>query len=121
MLIIHHIYQVSSLGSGLDHVMDAISECEQLMRSRGKHEEDAPWRLYFRKELFVPWHNPEYCPASTELIYKQICKGIRTEEYKPRAVSHIVEYKPRAVSHIVEYKPRAVSHIVENYVHIFRQ
>ena len=28
--------QVSSLGSGHDHVMDAISECEQVVRGKGK-------------------------------------------------------------------------------------
>ena len=80
-------FKVSSLGSGFDHVMDAIVECEQFMRAKGLRVEDAPWRLYFRKEIFVPWHNPEYCPVSTEFIYRQVCKGIRTEEYRTRSVS----------------------------------
>ncbi|KAK2143741.1 hypothetical protein LSH36_816g00081 [Paralvinella palmiformis] len=57
----------------------------KFMRAKGLRVEDAPWRLYFRKEIFVPWHNPEYCPVSTEFIYRQVCKGIRTEEYRTRS------------------------------------
>ena len=68
--------------------MDAISECEQIMRSKGRKEEEAPWRLYLRKEMFTPWHDPEYDEVATSLIYQQITKGVKTDEYRLRSVSY---------------------------------
>ncbi|TWW72912.1 Unconventional myosin-VIIb [Takifugu flavidus] len=70
-----------SLGSCGDHVLDAISQCEQEMRRQGKEGRDAPWTLCFRKELFAPWHDCSMDPISTDLIYRQVIKGIKSNEY----------------------------------------
>ncbi|XP_019480078.1 PREDICTED: unconventional myosin-VIIb isoform X1 [Hipposideros armiger] len=84
-----------SLGSGRDHVMDAIGQCEQLARERGESERQSPWRLYFRKEFFTPWHDSREDPVSTELIYRQVLHGVWSSEYSFEKEEDLVELLAR--------------------------
>ncbi|XP_031507017.1 unconventional myosin-VIIb isoform X1 [Papio anubis] len=84
-----------SLGSGRDHVMDAIAQCEQLAQERGESQRQSPWRIYFRKEFFAPWHDSREDPVSTELIYRQVLHGVWSGEYSFEKEEELVELLAR--------------------------
>lgn len=79
--------KVLALGCGREHLMDAISQCEQEVKRRGGQEQHAPWRLSFRKEIFTPWHDCKEDKISTQLIYKQLIYGLNFGEYRCPKVS----------------------------------
>ncbi|KAL5279589.1 hypothetical protein ACFFRR_003901 [Megaselia abdita] len=81
-IVISMYDKVMSLGNGSDHIMDAISNCEQYVTEQGQKESRAPWKLYLRKEFFTPWYDPTIDSTSTHLIYKQIVRGLNYGEYR---------------------------------------
>ncbi|XP_062547434.1 myosin-VIIa-like isoform X2 [Armigeres subalbatus] len=72
--------KVLPLQSGREFIMDAISNCEQYEKEQGGNERNAVWKIFFRKEMFVPWHDPAFDAVATNLIYAQIVRGFNLGE-----------------------------------------
>ncbi|XP_075992022.1 myosin-VIIa-like [Anticarsia gemmatalis] len=110
--------KVLSLGSEGEHIMDAISQCEQFAKEQGTPEKNAPWRLFYRKEVFTPWHNPVNDPVATNLIYHQVAKGVKFGEYRCDSEKDLAMIA--AQQHYVEYgariDPNVLRKVIVNYI-----
>lgn len=110
--------KVLSLGSEGEHIMDAISQCEQFAKEQGTPEKGAPWRLFYRKEVFTPWHNPAVDPVATNLIYYQIAKGVKFGEYRCNSEKDLATLA--AQQHYIEYgeriDPNILRKVIVNYI-----
>lgn len=110
--------KVLSLGSEGEHIMDAISQCEQFAKEQGTPEKNAPWRLFYRKEVFTPWHNPADDPVATNLIYHQITKGVKFGEYRCNSEKDLAMIA--AQQHYIEFgeriDPNVLRRVIVNYI-----
>ncbi|XP_058975886.1 myosin-VIIa [Musca domestica] len=88
-LVISIADKIMSLGNGSEHIMDAISNCEQYAKEQGQNERKALWKLYFRKEMFSSWYDPRQDKLAAYLVYKQICRGLNFGEYRCRSEKDI--------------------------------
>ncbi|KAF3691274.1 Unconventional myosin-VIIa [Channa argus] len=110
--------KVWALGSGREHVMDAISQCEQEVKRRGGQEQHAPWRLFFRKEVFTPWHDCKEDKTSTDLIYKQIIHGLKCGEYQSQKEDELVQLtaKHLYIQHGSDSRPENMMEAVQDCI-----
>ncbi|XP_040039858.2 unconventional myosin-VIIb isoform X1 [Gasterosteus aculeatus] len=112
--------KVWALGGGREHVMDAISQCEQEVKRRGGQEQHAPWRLFFRKEVFTPWHDCKEDTISTDLIYRQFIHGLKCGEYQSKKEDDLVQlaakhlYIQNGADSSAEHVKEAVQDCVNN-------
>ncbi|XP_030582566.1 unconventional myosin-VIIa [Archocentrus centrarchus] len=107
-----------ALGSGREHMMDAISRCEQDTKRKGGQEQHAPWRLIFRKEVFTPWHDCRDDKLSTDLIYQQVIHGLKFGEYQCQKEDDYVDItaKHLYIQHGSDSRPENVKEAVQDCI-----
>ncbi|XP_066300897.1 unconventional myosin-VIIa-like isoform X2 [Branchiostoma lanceolatum] len=114
--------QTISLTSGSaqweHHIMDAISHVEQTGRDEGLSGKDVQWDLFFRKEVFGPWHDPYKDPVGTTLIYHQLVGGLKYGEYKCQDDAEYAEFSARRfyIEHGPSISEEGLIEVIQSYV-----
>ncbi|XP_078599739.1 unconventional myosin-VIIa-like isoform X3 [Branchiostoma floridae x Branchiostoma japonicum] len=114
--------QTISLTSGSaqweHHIMDAISHVEQTGRDEGLSGKDVQWDLFFRKEVFGPWHDPYKDPVGTTLIYHQLVGGLKYGEYKCQDDAEYAEFSARRfyIEHGSSVSEEGLIEVIQTYV-----
>ncbi|CAH1957084.1 unnamed protein product [Acanthoscelides obtectus] len=106
--------KVMSLGSEKDHVIDAISQCEQYTKELGYHEKSSPWSIFLRKEIFTPWHDPCHDPEATRLIYRQVVRGLKNGEYRCPTAADVASLI--AVQYYVDNGPKMQKAVLQSRI-----
>ncbi|KAL3989236.1 Myosin head (motor domain) family protein [Acanthocheilonema viteae] len=106
-LYIAYFDKVISLGCGTDHIMDAISQCEQYVTEAAEESVNPSWRFFYRKEIFSPWHDPSTDSVSTNLIYHQIIRGVKYGEYRTTKEEEVAVLA--AQQYYVDYEDSAMN------------
>nr|CAH8840255.1 unnamed protein product [Trichobilharzia regenti] len=81
-LFIQLFDELSALGDGEEYIMDTISRYEYNAMQQGTLDLHVKWTLYFRKEIFYPWHDSSIDMISTRLIYQQVIHGVQYGVYQ---------------------------------------
>ncbi|VDN96399.1 unnamed protein product [Rodentolepis nana] len=81
--------KVEALSSDPKHFFDKISQCEEVMRSKGLKESELPWSLSIKKTIFAPWHDVAFDPVATNLICYQVIQQCFRESHEPLAVHEL--------------------------------
>ncbi|XP_078680058.1 myosin-VIIa-like isoform X3 [Branchiostoma floridae x Branchiostoma belcheri] len=114
--------QTISLTSGSaqweHHIMDAISHVEQTGRDEGLSGKDVQWDLFFRKEVFGPWHDPYKDPVGTTLIYHQLVGGLKYGEYKCQDDAEFAEFSARRfyIEHGPSISEEGLIEVIQSYI-----
>lgn len=103
-----------SLGAGKEHLMDAISNCEQYMKEQRIGEKSATWKLLLRKEIFTPWYNPCDCAVSTDMIFQQIITGVNSGEFRCKSEKEIATFG--ALVYFAEHGADLDDHLVNQVI-----
>ncbi|CAH8838370.1 unnamed protein product [Trichobilharzia szidati] len=81
-LFIQLFDELFTLGDGEEYIMDTISRYEYNAIQQGTLDLPEKWTLYFRKEIFYPWHDSSIDMISTRLIYHQVIHGVQYGVYQ---------------------------------------